>query len=61
MQYSDITKTRERYPFLESSTQLEVISLLSETMNKCPDDTDFADACRLELLYRAKFQTPTGS
>lgn len=59
MNYSDIPKIRERYPFLESSTKLEVISLLAETVLKCPDDTEFADACRLELLWRDKQQDAT--
>ena len=54
MQYSDVPKMREQYPFLAECSDREVMALLLETSEKCPGDTGFSNACRLELMYRSK-------
>jgi len=54
MQYEDVPIMRAKYPFLETASELEVVSLLDATCRLAPEDKEFADACRLELMYRSK-------
>lgn len=54
MQYKDVPIMRSKYPFLEKASESEVVSLLVETCQVAPNDKEFADACRLELLFRGK-------
>ena len=50
MSYYDVPKMHEIYPFLSSSSNEEVLMLLEASLN----DKEFADACRLELMWRSK-------